>query len=91
MNIQRAHVTSSAIASVGYEPRSRILEVEFPSGNVYRYFDVPYSIYEDFRTADSKGRWFNQEVRDRFSHVLQHRRISSAETHSYAPSEERVK
>lgn len=69
MTIQRTHVTSSAIASIGYDPVARVLEVEFASGNVYRYFDVPSDAHDRFLVADSKGAWFNREIRSRFDYA----------------------
>ena len=68
MNIQRTDVVSSAIASVGYEPSARLLEVEFSSGKIYRYFNVPPDAFEGLLAAKSKGVWFNRKIRDRFSH-----------------------
>lgn len=68
--IQRTRVDSTAIASVGYEPQNRLLEVEFSSGKVYRYFDVPHDAFRGLLAATSKGSWFNQAIRDRFSYAL---------------------
>lgn len=67
--IPRTRITSSAIASVGYEPKDRLLEVEFSSGKVYRYFDVPPDAFSKLLTAPSKGAWFNQQIRDRFRYA----------------------
>jgi hypothetical protein len=55
--------------SVGYEAKSRILEIEFDSGAVYQYLDVPLRAYEELRAAESKGRYFNSEIRDSYSYV----------------------
>ena len=55
--------------SVGYEAKSRILEIEFDSGAVYQYLDVPLRTYEELRAAESKGRYFNSEIRDSYLYV----------------------
>ena len=55
--------------SVGYEAKSRILEIEFDSGAVYQYLDVPLRTYEELRAAESMGRYFNGEIRDSFPYV----------------------
>lgn len=55
--------------SVGYEARSRILEIEFDSGAVYQYLGVPARMYEQLIAAESKGRYFNREIRDSYQHV----------------------
>lgn len=67
--MQRKHVTSSAISSVGYDERSSVLEVEFQSGAVYDYFDVPPKIYRDLLKASSKGSFVSRRIRDRYPFV----------------------
>ena len=52
--------------SVGYESDGKVLEVEFQSGAVYQYSEVPESLYEELMRAESKGRYFNAEIRDEF-------------------------
>lgn len=67
--MQRKAVDSSTMRSVGYEAKSRILEIEFDSGAVYQYLDVPPRTYEELRAAESKGRYFNSEIRDSYPYV----------------------
>jgi hypothetical protein len=55
--------------SVGYQPRSGILEIEFDSGAVYQYLEVPARIYEQLLRAESKGRYFNSEIREVYQYV----------------------
>jgi KTSC domain len=64
--MHRKPVESSAISSVGYDPGHEVLEVEFSSGAVYDYFEVPRSVYESLMKASSKGRFLSHRVRDRF-------------------------
>lgn len=70
----RRPVESSSLASVGYDSTSRTMDVEFRKGNVYRYFEVPPSVYESVMEAPSKGRFFVTQIRDRFPHT----RVSEA-------------
>jgi hypothetical protein len=59
--MQREPVDSSVIASMGYAPTERILELEFrETGDIYDYFDVPPEEYAAFRSAESKGTYLNQ-------------------------------
>ena len=59
--MQREPVESSVIASMGYAPAKRILELEFRiTGDLYDYFDVPPEEYAPFRCAESKGTYLNQ-------------------------------
>lgn len=64
--IERTTVQSTNVKSIGYDPASATLEVEFASG-VYRYFDVPASVAEDFLNSSSKGRYFAIAIKGRFS------------------------
>ena len=64
--MQRVPVESSSIASIGYAPKERVLELEFrQSGEVYQYFDVPSEEYTAFLAADSKGTYVNQQLKPR--------------------------
>lgn len=67
--IHRQPVVSSCLSSVGYEAGSRTLEVEFRSGGVYRYLEVPTCVHESLMKAPSTGRFFATNIRDRFRHV----------------------
>jgi hypothetical protein len=53
----RIPVSSSNIASIGYDQGTQTLEVEFLKGSVYQYFDIPQAIYEEFISAESKGKY----------------------------------
>jgi hypothetical protein len=64
--MKRAPVSSSSIASVGYEAGLATLEVEFASGAVYRYFAVPAAVHVQLMSAPSKGAFLNRFVRDVF-------------------------
>ncbi|HYQ15907.1 MAG TPA: KTSC domain-containing protein [Polyangiaceae bacterium] len=63
----REVVESSSLRSIGYDRRTATLEIEFDGGGVYRYEDVPLEIWQGLRQADSKGKFFQANVRDRFA------------------------
>ena len=67
--MRRRRVESTTVRSVGYQRRSRVLEIEFRSGAVYQYVDVPATVYEEFWKAESKGKYFNGEIRDEYAFV----------------------
>ena len=67
--MRRRRVESRTVRSVGYERKSRILEIEFQSGVVYQYVDVPAGVYEQLWKAESKGRYFNSEIREAYEFV----------------------
>jgi hypothetical protein len=66
-SMRRQRVDSSAISSVGYDPGSSVMEIEFQSGSVYQYRDVPAALYESFLAASSKGRFVSRNIRSRFT------------------------
>ncbi len=55
---------STAIASIEY---TQILEVRFTSGATYRFTGVPENVAKDFEAADSKGRFFVSNIKDRYN------------------------
>lgn len=64
--VQRRPVKSSNLRSVGYDAERAVLEVEFRETGVYQYFDVPAHVYERLMLVMSKGRYFNEQIRDQF-------------------------
>ena len=64
--MQRVLVDSTTLASAGHDARSAILELQFRSGAVYQYFDVPGGVYESLLGSPSKGVYFNQNIRSRY-------------------------
>jgi hypothetical protein len=62
MLLERQNVISTAIRSVGYEPATRTLEIEFQTGRVYRYSPVPRFVYRELMAAPVKGKYFHDHV-----------------------------
>ncbi len=58
---------STAIRQVFYRATARQLDIEFTTGRVYRYFDVPEAVAAGFARYRSKGAYFNRALRDRFA------------------------
>lgn len=67
--MNRSPVQSSNVASVGYDQETQTLEVEFNSGSVYQYFDVPQHVYEGLLTAESAGRFLNAEIKGAYRYA----------------------
>jgi len=60
---------STAIRNTEYDPATRTLSVWFvPSGHRYDYMHVAPATYAAFRKAASKGRFFNEFIRDHYSY-----------------------
>lgn len=64
--MERQPVSSSNIRSIGYEAGTGTLEVEFNSGGVYQYFNVPEATYSALMRASSKGAYVNDNIKDRY-------------------------
>lgn len=62
-------VASTTLAAVAYDDAREVLQLEFRSRAVYRYFGVPGQVYEALLAAPSKGRYFNREIRGHFPHL----------------------
>ena len=67
--MERQYVSSSNIASICYAPNNMVLEIEFLSGAVYQYYDVPQSIYGGLMTADSHGKFLATYISYRYTQV----------------------
>lgn len=67
--MERQAVSSSNVASVGYDPNSLTLEVEFHDGNVYQYFDVPQHLADGLIGAASVGSFLNQNIKGSFRYI----------------------
>jgi hypothetical protein len=68
----RQPVESSSVRSLGYDPANRALEVQFASGAVYRYADVPSRVVEGLAVASSIGSYVARNVRG----VYRYRRVA---------------
>lgn len=67
--MRREAVTSTNVAEVGFDANSRILEVQFKTGAVYQYFDVPQQIYDELRRASSIGGFINSNVKGHYRYA----------------------
>lgn len=61
--MKRQSVDSSNLASVGYDVNSNTLEIEFNSGGVYQYLNVPESVYRGLMNASSHGQYFDVYIK----------------------------
>jgi hypothetical protein len=63
MIMEKQSLESSVVRAAGY---TYVLEIEFQSGRIYQYFDVPEGIYNAFLDSESKGKYFNAHIRGKF-------------------------
>lgn len=62
------HAASEAVAQIEYDAPTRTLFVRFVSGEWYGYLDVPARVHAAFLASDSKGRFFQDRIRDRYAY-----------------------
>lgn len=65
--MERQYVESSMITSIGYDPTSSTLEVEFKRGVVWAYPGFPEYLWYEFQAADSKGKFFHQNIKQQYT------------------------
>lgn len=64
--MDRENVESSMVTSVGYDPNTATLEIEFKStGAIWQYYDFPESLYYEFR-ADSLGKFWHTNIKNQY-------------------------
>ena len=58
--------SSAAIREIDYDAERAKLVVRFVPGERYVYVGVPAEVCRSFREAESKGRFFRSQIRDRY-------------------------
>lgn len=67
--MERIEVDSSNIISIGYDPKSQILELEFgkisandPTNRIYQYENIPPEVYQSLIENESHGRYLYHHI-----------------------------
>ena len=61
--MDRDPVNSTSIRSIGYDPESEKMEVEFLKGTVYTYSDVSEGVFNTLMTSESIGKAFSSLIK----------------------------
>lgn len=64
--MEMRRVFSSAISEVGYDPATKRMKIKFAEGHTYDFCGVPASVFDGLVKAISKGRYYNDFIRDRY-------------------------
>ena len=67
--MKRQPVTSSNLASVGYDDAAQTLEVEFLDGSIYQYFGVPSAAHSALLGAESVGSYFSRNIENNYRYA----------------------
>ena len=57
---------SSVVAAIKYDEKKSKLRVIYNSGNIYDYKNVPPKIYNEMKTASSKGEYLNRQIKPNY-------------------------
>jgi hypothetical protein len=60
-------VDSSILAAMGYDHQRKVLAVTFRNGDVFHYAGVDADLALDFYIAESKGRFYTQQIKGKFT------------------------
>ena len=63
--MERHHVNSSMTKTVGYDPLNAILEIEFKSGEIWQYRQVPEHVYQEM-ISGSIGKYFQVHIKGQY-------------------------
>ncbi|WP_292348007.1 MULTISPECIES: KTSC domain-containing protein [unclassified Methanoregula] len=67
--LERQLVQSSNLRSVSYDAAKKNLEIEFRSGIIHQYQNVPSRIHTGLMTASSAGIYYADNIKNRFRTV----------------------
>ena len=57
---------SSVVANMKYDADTATLRIIFVSGKIYDYQNVPEHVYQEMRSATSKGTYLNQHIKGNY-------------------------
>lgn len=66
--MQRSPLASRAVVAAAYDAAGHILELEFTSGRIYQYEDVPPSAYEWLLRTRSKGTYVSRMINGQYAY-----------------------
>lgn len=67
--LETQHFQSSNLRSVRYDELKKNMEIEFRSGIVHQYQNVPPSVHTGLLKASSAGIFYSENIRNRFRTV----------------------
>jgi hypothetical protein len=65
--MERKRVNSSKLRSVGYDEKTRTLEVEMAGGQVYQYVGVYPEVHRRFMAAPNPSAFFDDKIAEEYT------------------------
>lgn len=80
MTIKMLPVKSSQVESIGYDPMTRTLAINYKSGSLYHYHEVPTVVFTDMQKAESVGKFIhaNIKLKYKFTNTTEKKREPTA-------------
>ena len=69
LNMNRTTVASPGIAQVGYEEGSETLEIEFVSGKIFQFYNVPLNLFNQLMKSSQKELYYESNILVRFPYT----------------------
>ncbi len=63
-DVEMIPLDSSNVAAAGYDPKTRILQVEFVSGGMYVVEGVPQDVFDQLRSSSSPGGYYHRNIKN---------------------------
>lgn len=57
------------LEAAAYDRSQALLQLSFRKGISYQYSDVPAEVYDQLLLAESKGKYFNLHIRNRYAYT----------------------
>jgi hypothetical protein len=67
--MNRTIVGSPGIAQVGYEEGSETLEIEFVSGKIFQFYNVPLKLFDNLMKSSQKELYYESNILVRFPYT----------------------
>ncbi len=65
--MDRKRVNSSKLRSVGYDEKSRTLEIEMSNGQIYQYVGVYPEVYRRLMAAPNPTTFFDDKIAEEYT------------------------
>lgn len=63
MSVVMESVISSNVDQIGYDGEEEILVVKYKTGAIYKYFNIPYTMWHEIKGTPSIGRFINSRIK----------------------------
>lgn len=60
---------SSNLSRFRYEESTQLLIIDFKNGTTYTYYDIPPSVFDQMKSATSKGQFLAQNIKGTYRYA----------------------